>query len=143
MTKNNLLGSQIRHLLSSLSGHGKQHLTEVETDLVQTTYLLSEAIEKLGASFMAIHEGVAAQQEAVDTLLAGEAATPEMAWHAEGIARRRCAARQCGCDRPAIPGHDEPIDRTNRATHRRLARCAVRGRLKQRGYAAGQRTGGN
>jgi hypothetical protein len=79
MTKNNLLGPQIRHLLSSLSGHGNQHLTEVETDLVQTTYLLSEAIEKLGASFMAIHEGVSAQQEAVDMLLAGEAATPEMA----------------------------------------------------------------
>ncbi len=57
MTRKNLLGSQVKRLLTSLSDHGNQHLTEVETDLVQTTYLLSEAIEKLGASFMAIHEG--------------------------------------------------------------------------------------
>ncbi|MBV8666663.1 MAG: chemotaxis protein [Burkholderiaceae bacterium] len=79
MTKNNLLGSQIERLLSSLSDHGNQHLTEVETDLVQTTYLLSEAIEKLAASFMAIHEGVAAQQAAMELLLAGGSATPELA----------------------------------------------------------------
>jgi hypothetical protein len=78
MPDNNLLGSQIKRLLSSLSDHGSQHLTEVETDLVQTTYLLSEAIDKLGASFMAIHEGVAAQHAALELLLNGAAATPEM-----------------------------------------------------------------
>jgi hypothetical protein len=77
MKKKNLLGSQVKRLLTSLSDHGNQHLTEVETDLVQTTYLLSEAIEKLGASFMAIHEGISAQKELVDLLLAGAAATPE------------------------------------------------------------------
>ncbi|MBV8636024.1 MAG: chemotaxis protein [Burkholderiaceae bacterium] len=77
MTKKNLLGSQVKRLLTSLSDHGNQHLTEVETDLVQTTYLLSEAIEKLGASFMAIHEGIAAQKALVDLLLAGQIATPE------------------------------------------------------------------
>jgi len=76
MTKKNLLGSQVKRLLTSLSDQGNQHLTEVETDLVQTTYLLSEAIEKLGASFMAIHEGISAQKELVDTLLSGAAATP-------------------------------------------------------------------
>ncbi len=76
MTKKNLLGSQVKRLLTSLSDHGNQHLTEVETDLVQTTYLLSEAIEKLGASFMAIHEGISAQRELVDMLLSG-AVTPE------------------------------------------------------------------
>jgi len=63
--------------LTSLSDHGNQHLTEVETDLVQTTYLLSEAIEKLGASFMAIHEGIAAQKELVDLLIEGRQATAE------------------------------------------------------------------
>lgn len=77
MTRKNLLGSQVKLLLCSLSDHGSQHLTEVETDLVQTTYLLSEAIEKLSASFVAIHEGMSAQQETVDMLLSGAAASPE------------------------------------------------------------------
>jgi len=77
MTTENLLGSQVKRLLTSLSDHGNQHLTEVETDLVQTTYLLSEAIDKLGASFMAIHDGISAQKELVDLLLDGTAATPE------------------------------------------------------------------
>lgn len=76
MTKKNLLGSQVKRLLTSLSDQGNQHLTEVETDLVQTTYLLSEAIEKLGASFMAIHEGISAQKELIDVLLANGAAVP-------------------------------------------------------------------
>lgn len=74
-----MLGSQVRHLLSNLSDHGTQHLTEVETDLSQTSILLAEAITKLGASFMAIHEAVNAQQEAIDLLLSGAAMTPELA----------------------------------------------------------------
>lgn len=78
MTTEILLGVQLRRLLSGLSDHGNQHLTEVETDLVQTTFLLSEAIEKLGASFMAIHKGICAQQEAMDKLLASSPATPEV-----------------------------------------------------------------
>ena len=78
MTRKNLLGSQVKRLLTSLSDQGSQHLTEVETDLVQTTYLLSEAIEKLGASFMAIHAGVAAQQEILDQLQSGTPLTPEI-----------------------------------------------------------------
>jgi hypothetical protein len=73
MTRKTLLGLQVKHLLSSLSDHGTQHLTEIETDLVQTSFLLGEAIEKLGASFMAIHEAVTAQQAAVELLLAGAA----------------------------------------------------------------------
>lgn len=78
MTRKNLLGSQVKHLLSSLSDHGTQHLTEVETDLVQTTFLLGEAIEKLGASFMAMHKAVSEQQETVDLLLSGSTPTPEI-----------------------------------------------------------------
>ena len=78
MTRKNLLGSQVKRLLTSLSDQGSQHLTEVETDLVQTTYLLSEAIEKLGASFMAIHAGVAAQQEILDQLQLGTPLTPDI-----------------------------------------------------------------
>lgn len=78
MTREKLLGSQVRNLLSNLSDHGTQHLTEVETDLVQTSILLAEAIEKLGASFMAIHEAVTNQQETIDLLLSGAKPTPEI-----------------------------------------------------------------
>lgn len=91
MTRKTSLGSELRHLLSNLSDHGGQHLTEIETDLVQTNFLLSEAIEKLGASFMAIHEAISAQQQAVESLLSGAEPTSEIseslkARHAE-IAR--------------------------------------------------------
>ncbi len=79
MTREKVLGSQVKHLLSNLSGHGTQHLTEVETDLAQTSILLGEAIEKLGASFMAIHEAVSAQQQTIDLLLSGATLTPDMA----------------------------------------------------------------
>lgn len=79
MTTQNLLGVQVKRLLSSVSDHGNQHLTEVETDLVQTTYLLSEAIEKLGSSFMSIHEGISAQAELVEQLLTGTPVTEELA----------------------------------------------------------------
>ncbi len=77
MTRKKLLGSQVKRLLSGVSSQGNQHLTEVETDLMQTTFLLGEAIEKLGASFMAIHEAVCTQQQTVDMLLAGGKPTPE------------------------------------------------------------------
>ncbi|GIZ52639.1 chemotaxis protein [Noviherbaspirillum aridicola] len=80
MTREKLLGSQVRHLLSNLSDHGTQHLAEIETDLVQTNVLLAEAIQKLGASFMSIHEAVSAQQQAIDALLAsGADVAPETA----------------------------------------------------------------
>ena len=79
MTTERHLGEQVKDLLYNLSGHVAQHLTEVETDMVQTRILLGEAIEKLGASFMAIHEAVVAQREAIDLLLSGTPPTPEMA----------------------------------------------------------------
>jgi len=79
MTKDKQLGSQVQNLLSNLSDHGTQHLNEVETDLAQTSLLLGEAIEKLGASFMAIHEAVSSQQATIDLLLSGMSLTPELA----------------------------------------------------------------
>lgn len=79
MTSQNLLGSQVKQLLSGVSDHGAQHLTEVETDLAQTSFLLGEAIEKLGASFMAIHAAVCAQQDMVDLLVSGAARTSDIA----------------------------------------------------------------
>ncbi len=59
----NLPVTELRSLLTAVSEHGTQHLIEVEADLMQTTFLLSEAIEKLGASFMAIHGAVMDQQK--------------------------------------------------------------------------------
>ena len=71
MTRKKILGSHVKRLLSGVSDHGKKHLTEVETDLIQTELLLEEAIDKLTSSFMAIHAAVGAQQETIDLLLAG------------------------------------------------------------------------
>ncbi len=70
MTRKKLLGSQVKRLLTGVSDHGRQHLLEVETDLVQTAFLLGEAIEKLGTSFFALHSAVSTQQSEVEILLA-------------------------------------------------------------------------
>lgn len=78
MTTHNSLAPQVKDLLSTLSEHGEQHLNEIETDLVQTNVLLTEAIDKLSASFMAIHAAVTAQQHLVDALL-GKVATSQEA----------------------------------------------------------------
>lgn len=91
MTREKLLGPQVRHLLSNLSDHGTQHLAEIETDLVQTNILLAEAIQKLGASFMAIHEAVSAQQQAIDALLASGTGIP-----AESVAQIKARQEEVG-----------------------------------------------
>lgn len=80
MTRKKILGSHVKRLLSGVSDHGKRHLTEVETDLIQTQLLLEEAIDKLTVSFMAIHTAVDARQQTVDLLLAG--GTPSAHDHA-------------------------------------------------------------
>ena len=71
MTRKKILGSHVKRLLSGVSDHGKRHLTEVETDLIQTQLLLEEAIDKLTRSFMAIHGAVGARQTSINLLLSG------------------------------------------------------------------------
>jgi len=71
MTRKKILGSHVKRLLSGVSVHGRRHLSEVETDLLQTNLLLEEAIDKLTSSFMAIHSAVGERQAAIDRLLAG------------------------------------------------------------------------
>jgi hypothetical protein len=71
MTRKKILGSHVKRLLSGVSDHGRKHLTEVETDLIQTGLLLEEAIEKLSFNFMAIHQAVEAEQETIKLLLSG------------------------------------------------------------------------
>ena len=73
MIRKKILGSHVKRLLSGVSDHGRRHLTEVETDLIQTQLLLEEAIEKLTGSFMAIHAAVGARQDAIGQLLDGGA----------------------------------------------------------------------
>lgn len=77
MTTQHSLAPQVKDLLSTLSEHGEQHLNELETDLVQTNVLLTEAIDKLSASFMAIHAAVTAQQHLVDALLSKDATSSD------------------------------------------------------------------
>ncbi|NMM27099.1 MAG: chemotaxis protein [Glaciimonas sp.] len=72
MANNKILAPQLKDLLSDVSNHGNQHLLEVEVDLIQTTNLLGEAIDKLVNSFISINEAVNFQQEAVNLLLAGK-----------------------------------------------------------------------
>ena len=63
------LNVEVVHLLTGVSAHGDQHLAEVERDLVQMDVLLDEAVKKLCASFMAIHQAVDLQQEALNSVL--------------------------------------------------------------------------
>ncbi len=65
MSKRKNLGSQVKQLLSGVSDHGVAHLLEVETDLVQTTILLAEAIEKLGENFLDLHASITSQEEQI------------------------------------------------------------------------------
>jgi len=75
---------QILRLLSGMSVHGDQHLAEVEKDLAQMNVLLDEAIKKLYASFMAIHQAVELQQQALISLQHDSTPLPEVA-HFEAL----------------------------------------------------------
>jgi len=77
MSKKKMLGSQVKQLLAGVSDHGNEHLIELETDLVQTTILLAEAIEKLGASFLALHTAVSSQQDEINVLISSGGASDE------------------------------------------------------------------
>ena len=66
---NTLPFNEVSSLLTAVSEHGKQHLAEVEADLQQTNYLLSKAIEKLSASFMAVHSAINNQRKVLDALM--------------------------------------------------------------------------
>jgi hypothetical protein len=79
------VNSQVVRLLSGVSTQSDQHLAEVEQDLVQMDVLLDEAIKKLCASFMAIHQGIAKQQEALNSMQADGASAAEVAARLEAI----------------------------------------------------------
>lgn len=79
MARKDLLSSHLKLTLTGLSEQGIQHLTEIETDLLQTNLLLEEAIAKLGASFMAVHGAVSVQQEMVDALIEAKSGSGQSA----------------------------------------------------------------
>ena len=61
---------ELKRLLLDTASGGSRQLTEVETDLVQTNILLGEAIQKLGSSFMELHNAVLAQQQEIELVIA-------------------------------------------------------------------------
>ena len=79
------MNPQFLRLLSGVTVHGDQHLSEVERDLVQMDVLLDEAIKKLCASFMAIHDAVALQQETLRSMLSSGAPAPDCVARFEAI----------------------------------------------------------
>lgn len=66
---NTLPIKEVRNLLSSVIEHGQQHLSEIEADLSQTTYLLTHAIDNLSNSFLSVHAAIVEQQKTLDLLL--------------------------------------------------------------------------
>ncbi len=71
MSNSTMLGSRVKELLAGVSDHGIDHLLEVETDLVQTTILLAEAIERLGANFLDLHASLTSQEEQIRIIVSG------------------------------------------------------------------------
>ena len=63
------MNTQIAQGLTRLSAYSEQHLAEVECDLAQLDALQHEAVKKLIASFIAIHQAVDDQQQALAKLL--------------------------------------------------------------------------
>lgn len=70
MSNKKMLGSRVKELLSGVSDHSVDHLLEVETDLVQTTLLLAEAIEKLGENFLDLHAALMSQETEINHIIA-------------------------------------------------------------------------
>lgn len=79
------MNAEVVRLLSGVSSHGDQHLSEVSQDLVQMDVLLDEAIKKLCTSFMAIHQTLAVQQEVVNNMLAADVAALDHGAHFKAI----------------------------------------------------------
>lgn len=78
MSESANLASLLLRLLSSLSKQGTLHLSDIDADLHQTTDLLTQAIDKLGRSFIGIHESVAAQRAAIAALPDGTPMNPTL-----------------------------------------------------------------
>lgn len=72
------IAPRLAHLLAAISEIGDRHLDEVQTDLRQTAFLLAGAIDKLGQSFIGMHEAGMAQQALIASLADGASITPAL-----------------------------------------------------------------
>jgi hypothetical protein len=68
MSATNML-NELKRLLLDTSEGGGVHLSKIEADLIQTDILLEEAIGKLSSGFIAMHQALLEEQQAVDALL--------------------------------------------------------------------------
>jgi len=70
--------SQLHQLLAAFGRQGSGHLTEVDADLRQTSYLLAEAVTKLGNSFIGIHAATMAQSDLIAMMKDGAPVPPSL-----------------------------------------------------------------
>ena len=80
METQDLPSTELHSLLDELAVNGAQHLVQAETDLMQTNFLLSTAIEKLATSFMQINLQINAQHAELEKLMHEKSLAPS---HAE------------------------------------------------------------
>ncbi|MBC7786166.1 MAG: chemotaxis protein [Methylophilaceae bacterium] len=73
METKNLPLTEFQCLLDDLSIHSANHLIEAEADLMQTSFLLGEAIERLTTSFMQINYAIQSQHDAFEKLMQDQA----------------------------------------------------------------------
>lgn len=81
------MNTQIVQLLTSISAYGETHLAEIECDLSQLDALQDEAIKKLCASFIAIHQAVDLQQQTLSSMLLSGGSLTEYATLVEATQR--------------------------------------------------------
>lgn len=66
MAMNTITISELRKLLTVVTEHGNKHLVDVEADLKQAAFLLNEAIDKLGTSFLHLDQKIVEQKQMMD-----------------------------------------------------------------------------
>lgn len=76
MKQPDALTCSVGKLLTLVSVQSIDHLNKVNTDLTQTSLLITEAIDKLAASFLAIHAAVTSQQAIIDSVLGDASSHP-------------------------------------------------------------------
>jgi DNA-binding transcriptional MerR regulator len=108
--------TELRKLLAEVSQHGTQHLAEVEADLQQTQFLLTEAIDQLGKNFEDIHQSIVSQQAILDELLSSSAQDNPMIKQLDGIKAR------VGADVSAVVTSMQFQDLTSQLIDRSLKR---------------------
>ncbi len=57
--------NNISDLLFSVADQANEHLAEIETDLLQMSLLLDETFEKLNSGFLALHQEISNQKQAL------------------------------------------------------------------------------